>query len=376
MSAARWMIAARAFSCVALMAAVMSWLLAAPTPLVRVGHAREVVTRNPKMGVHTRLTDEVEEWKVQRTLTMVREMGAPWIVEYFPWGYMEPEKGRYEWQHADMVVDHALAQGLTVIGRIDFVPDWARPANTTYRYLGEDHFSDLAAFVQAFVARYGERVPYVVIWNEPNLSFEWGYRPPDPASYARLLRVCYRAAKAANPRVQVVLAGLAPATAPEGDPWGMDDLVYLQRLYDAGAGEFFDAVAIHAYGYTFAPDSTPARDVVNFRRAELVHEVMGCNGDGHKPCLITEGGWNDHPRWTRAVSPAQRIQYTLRAYELAQSWEWCKAVALWAFRYPWPAKTYQDGFTFVSPDFTPRPIYGEVRRYALTGAVTPGGDGP
>ena len=231
MSTARWSTLARTFCCVALLAVVLGWLLAAPAPLVRVGHAREVVTRNPKMGVHTRLTDEVEEWKIQRTLTMVREMGAPWIVEYFPWGYMEPEKGRYEWQHADMVIDHALAQGLTVIGRIDFVPDWARPANTTYRYLGEDHFGDLAAFVQAFVARYGERVPYVVIWNEPNLSLEWGYRPPDPAGYARLLHLCYKAAKAANPKVQVVLAGLAPTTAPEGDAWGIDDLLYLSLIH-------------------------------------------------------------------------------------------------------------------------------------------------
>ena len=26
--------------------------------------------------------------------------------------------------------------------------------------------------------------------------------------------------------------------------------------------------------------------------------------------MITEGGWNDHPRWTRAVRPGQRIANT------------------------------------------------------------------
>jgi len=51
-----------------------------PTP-------REVVTTNPKIGVHTRLTDEVEMWKIQATMSLVREMGAPWIVEYFPWAW-------------------------------------------------------------------------------------------------------------------------------------------------------------------------------------------------------------------------------------------------------------------------------------------------
>jgi hypothetical protein len=46
------------------------------------------------------------------------------------------------------------------------------------------------------------------------------------------------------------------------------------------------------------------------------------NGDAHKRVMITEAGWNDHPRWTRAVRPGQRIEYTIRAYEIAQhEWE-------------------------------------------------------
>ncbi len=347
------------------LAAALPWLQRAPQPVVRIGKPRTVVTTNPKMGVHTRLTDEVEEWKIQHTLEMVREMGAPWIVEYFPWGYYEPEKGRYDWGHADTVVDHAVAQGLTVIARIDFVPAWARPGQDSFRYLDEDHFGDLGDFVYAFVSHFKGRVPYVVIWNEPNLSLEWGLRPVDPAAYTRMLRICYRRAKEADPAVQVVAAGLAPTTVPEGSEWGMDDLTFLQRMYDAGARDCFDAVAIHAYGCTFPPDDPPDPEVVNYARAELIHQVMVRNGDSGKPCLITEGGWNDHPRWTRAVKPGQRILYTVRAYEKArQEWPWCQAVALWAFRYPWPLQTYQDYFTFVAADFTPKPIYLEVQRYA------------
>jgi len=34
-----------------------------PKPLVTVGPQQKVATINPKMGVHTRLTDEVEEWR-------------------------------------------------------------------------------------------------------------------------------------------------------------------------------------------------------------------------------------------------------------------------------------------------------------------------
>ncbi|NLX42779.1 MAG: hypothetical protein GXY79_04780, partial [Chloroflexi bacterium] len=63
-----------------------------PTRLVTVGEPQQVETLHPKIGLHTRLTDEVEEWKIQRSLQMVREMGASWIVEYFPWAYYEPRR--------------------------------------------------------------------------------------------------------------------------------------------------------------------------------------------------------------------------------------------------------------------------------------------
>lgn len=336
-----------------------------PTPIVRIGPQQHVVSINPKMGVHTRLTDEVEEWKVKRTLEMVREMGASWIVEYFPWGYYEPQKGLFDWAHADMVVDHARAQGLTVVARIDFVPEWARPEDTTFRYLDEEHYDDYGDFIYAFVDHFKGRIRHFIIWNEPNLSFEWGYRPVDAESYTRLLKIAHRRAKEADPQALVLAAGLGPTLAGEGDEWGLNDLEYLQRMYDAGAKDYFDMMAIHSYGWKFPPDDPAAADKINLARAELIHQVMVRNGDGDKKAIITEGGWNDHPRWTKAVRPSQRIQYTLRAYEkVLEEWDWCKAVALWAFRFPWPTRTYKDYFTFVAVDFFPKPIYLEVQRYA------------
>jgi hypothetical protein len=329
------------------------------------GPPQVVQTVNPKMGVHTRLTDEVEEWKIKRTLEMVREMGASWIVEYFPWGYYEPQKGQYDWTHPDLVVNHALAQGLRVVARIDFVPPWARPSETTFRHLTEEHFADYADFVHAFVRHFSGRIKHVIVWNEPNLSFEWGYRLPDPEGYVRLLKATYERAKEADPTVIVLAAGLAPTLAPAGSEWGMNDLEFLQRMYDAGARGYFDGLAVHAYGWTAAADALASPEVLNFARAELMHEVMARNGDGELPCFITEAGWNDHPRWAQAVPPGLRVDYTLRAYEKAlQEWPWCEMVAMWAFRYPRPARNFQDGFTFVTPGFIPGLIYDEVQRYS------------
>jgi hypothetical protein len=37
---------------------------------------------------------------------------------------------------------------------------------------------------------------------------------------------------------------------------------------------------------------------------------------------------------------------------------------MWVFRYPRPARTFQDSFTFVTPGFVVKPIYSAVQEYA------------
>ncbi|MCB0129853.1 MAG: hypothetical protein KDD78_03360, partial [Caldilineaceae bacterium] len=54
--------------------------------------------------------------------------------------------------------------------------------------------------------------------------------------------------------------------------------------------------------------------------------------------------------------------YTLRAYEIAQEWPWLDVIALWAFRFPWDTKSYQDYYSFVGTDFEPKPIYEELQQ--------------
>jgi hypothetical protein len=246
------------------------------------------------------------------------------------------------------------------------VPAWARPdpreQETTFNYLDADHYADFGDFVYAFVKRYKDRVQHIIIWNEPNLSFEWGLRPVDPAGYVELLKVAYHRAKEADPNVIVLAGALAPTLEPIGSPSGLNDLVYLQQMYAAGASQYFDGLAAHAYGLNRPMSDPPDRDQVNFRRVELLHQIMIDNGDAAKQVYLTEAGWNDSPRWNMAVSPAQRIDYTLAAYAWANQTNWVAMLAMWAFRYPQATHTYQDNWTWVTEDFQPRPIYDEVKK--------------
>ncbi|MFZ0543810.1 MAG: hypothetical protein WAM60_00130 [Candidatus Promineifilaceae bacterium] len=337
-----------------------------PAPiLVTPGPQQSVETNVPILGVHTRLTDEVEPWKIKRSLELVREMGSPWVVEFFPWAYYQREDGHIAWEHPDLVVENAAVQGLTVVARIGLTPDWARPKDTPLNYLDESGYDDFAAFTAAFAARYRGKVDYIIVGNEPNLSYEWGYRETTPADYVALLKVVYTAVKEANPDMQVLAGALAPTLEPEGSPWGLNDLTYLDEMYQAGAAPYFDGLAVHSYGLTFPPEAEPGPDLLNFRRVELVRQVMVEHGDAETHIFITESGWNDHPRWTRAVRPAQRIQYTLNAIQYAEdNWPYVDVLAIWALRYPAPTKSYNDYFTLVTPEFVNKPIYDAIQAFA------------
>jgi GH35 family endo-1,4-beta-xylanase len=343
---------------------------AEPITAVPLDPPQRVITQKAQVCVHTRLIDEVYEGVIQRSLQMVREMGADTIVEFFPWAYAEPVKGQYDWSNFDRIVRHARNQGLHIIARMGLVPAWARPdsavTNSTLNTLPEDSYADFAAFVSTFAGRYAGVIDHIIIWNEPNLAFEWGFQAVDPAGYVRLLQVVYQPIHAANPAAMVLAAPLAPTLEPPGSPNGLNDLLYLEALYQAGMRGHYDAMAMHTYGFTEPPEAPPDPAALNYRRAELLYAIMSRYGDAEVPVYITETGWNDHPRWTKAVRPSLRVEYTINAFRWAEAhWPWARKVCIWAFRYPAPTNNYPDNFTLVNGDFQPRPIYSAIQAYAL-----------
>lgn len=352
-------------SAVRLLLLVFLLTLLQPAPvLVTPGPRQAVLTEHAIVAVHTRLTDEVEPWKIQRSLELVREMGASSIVEFFPWAYYQAEDGSIAWEHPDLVVEHAYAQGLTMMARIGWTPGWARPHDTPIAYLDDTAYEAFARFAAAFAQRYQGKVDYLIVGNEPNLSREWGYRQTTPDDYVNLLRVVYPAVKAVNPDIIVLGGALAPTLEPPGSVNGLNELDYLRGMYEGGAAAYFDGLAVHTYGFNFPPDAEPDPTVLNFRRLELLRDIMVEYDDIATNMFITEMGWNDHPRWTMAVRPGARIQYTLNAFRYAEThWPYVKTAALWMFRLPAPDKSHMDYFTLVTPEFVLKPLYAEIKIY-------------
>jgi hypothetical protein len=274
-------------------------------------------------------------------------MGFNWVKFQTPWKDFEGSKGSYGWGGMDTIVNSLAGAGQNILASIVKAPDWARPGNTDRGVEGPPaNPQDYANFVGAFAGRYKGKVKAIEVWNEQNLWYEWGHEPLDVGRYVDLLCKAYSAIKAADPGMVVVAGAMTPTGVNDGST-AIDDVVYLQRMYAAGAKNCFDAIGAHPSGYNNPPDAkfgytNPAEASFKnhpsffFRDTmERYRQVMVANGDAGKRIWPTEFGWasTSSPlpgyEYARDVTPEEQAQYIVQAYQLAKSWGWVGPMFLW-----------------------------------------------
>ncbi len=376
---------------------LIRYALAAHTPEKGWVPARAIPNTdvNP-YGANFFLAREVEPWKRERTVVMAQQAGLGWAKLQFAWAEIEPHRkgefidpvtGGSSWAKFDQIVDLCREHGLQVIVRLDRAPAWARLPDTRPETPPTD-FEDFGDFIYAFVDHFRGRVQYIQIWNEPNIYPEWGEQAVDPVAYTRMLQIAYRRAKEADPNVYVLSAPLAITLGephPEPGKWrSMPDLEFLEAMYQAGAGDYFDILSANAFGFDLPPEDPPSPDVLNFRRVELQRAIMEKYGDADKAVWFNEYGWNAAPDyfsqealiWKR-VSEEKQAEYTLRGIELArQEWPWAGVFNIWYFRQTGQQYAPDDAayyFRMVDVDFTPRRVYDAVQDATAALFVAPPG---
>lgn len=260
------------------------------------------------------------------TMRLLNDGGFDWMEVYLDWSQAEPADDQYDWRFIDDAIWKAYQYNLKLAVRVDRAPAWARSSGSSTAppsnpaYLGD--------FMQALASR--TEVPSIdayIIWNEPNLAAEWGGNPPDAAAYTALLQAAYTGVKAGNPDALVISAALAPTN--NDLPSAVDDRVYLQQMYDAGAGSYFDYLGVTPFGFASAPDDVSDPNGYHFSRALEWRAIMEINGDGAKQMFATEMGWlrdssNDlgSYNWMK-VSDIDQAHYIARAYHKARL-EWVR----------------------------------------------------
>ncbi len=356
---------------------------AAPvTPII---NTAPVTMSSPDYGMQVFLfwQDEIAD----RDLKLVEDAGFTWVKQEFAWREIEGAgKGVFDWARTDRIMDQIDSHGLKVIVRLGVQPQWAGGG---FPEVGPpNNLQDFADYVRAVATRYKGRIDAYQIWNEPNLSREWGERPPNAAEYTEMLRVSYEAIKEVDPYPIVISAGMAPTT--RNDDVARPDIFFIQEMYDAGAAAYFDALGAHAPGYASPPETDPAdiartpglanpgdfennvpeelRRVYGFRHVEDVRQVMVNNGDEAKQIVLLEFGWTVDPRpdspynW-HAVTPEEQDVYFQRAYAYAkENWRpWIGVMSLIYIANPrWTLDDEQTYWSIVYPtypEFTPAPAY-------------------
>ena len=337
---------------------------------------------NP-FGVNVFLEQEAEVAKREQVVRMAAEAGFHWLRQEFPWEDIEIHgKGdfidrrhdppRSAWEKYDHIVDLADLYGMELIVRLSNPPAWSRAqGDAVGTYAPPDNFQDFADFVYAVVSRYKGRVRYYQIWNEPNIYPEWGEQPVNPEAYTELLKAAAKAARQADPNV-VIIAGALAANIEYG-PRNMSDLVFLQRMYRAGAAPYFDIMSVQGYGLWSGPtDRRLNPRVTNFSRPMLIRDIMVRNGDADKPIWISEMNWNaappDVPPVYGRVDLETQARYLPLAYErIQQEWPWLGVANVWYLKRAddrWERERRPEAyFRLLLPNFEPLPVYEAMREY-------------
>ncbi len=181
----------------------------------------------------------------------------------FPWALIEPQRGVYDWSRADLIVDHATADGVILQPVVVWSPSWESPDPRVVTLS-----TDFAAFLTAFVTRYAGRFPVIEMWNEPDVGHYW--TSGEGAYIKRVLNPGYAAVKAVDASVQVEMG------APANDAGAC--CTWLSGLIDASA--HFDIAAFHDY----AGNATVV--AADYRRA------LDASGRSSTPVWLGEYGVN------------------------------------------------------------------------------------
>jgi polysaccharide biosynthesis protein PslG len=352
----------------ALSAVLALLVLASPAQAAEVGVVADVTWGQPRADV-------------DREIELLRQAGIRWIRANVNWAGLEPDRqGEInEWLLAeyDYAIDRAHEAGLQVLMPIaDGVPYWASADPARYVDAGgtprweanyrPQRMSDYGDFVRFVVGHFAPKgVHTYMIWNEPNHPRFWP-SGPDAGAYVPMLRAGYTAVKSASPESTVLLGGLSKS-----------DFYYLEAVYRAGGGDYFDAVAVQPYTYGVDPTDAwngvhdwedPDRISINaFPAIQEVRRSMVAFGDEEKDVWLTEFGYSTTTR-DGGVSAARQAEFLMKAYRSVERFPWVKALFWYAARnspFYDDRDEYEARFGLTTTSWGLKQSYWALRAYAL-----------
>ena len=292
------------------------------TPTARpVGVPTQVSPLSPsEYGVHLTTEYGIQihgcgPYSLDEALDLVKEGGFTWVKQQVRWKEIEGVRGAISWDCLDAVVAGANARGLKVLLSINTAPDWAKSHAESEHPASAAIFAD---FCRKLVDRYGRQIHGIEVFNEPNLSIEWGPGINVP-EYADMLEATYYAIKQTYPGIMVISAAPAPTEWSAADV-AIPDSQFLTELVEAGGVRWVDCVGAHFNHGTSSPleEDGPFEQLILGYRDTVEDE---------RPICITELGYavprsKNLPQgfeWAAGTTAEEQAQW------LAEVWDWSDA---------------------------------------------------
>jgi len=241
-----------------------------------------------------------------RVMNIMENTGAVWARFDLDFSVIGAVQGSYDWTAIDDMIERFEDRGMRMIANLTGTPNWAQPANGT-KYSPPAVTQNFVNFALAAANRYGTRIEVYEIWAKANDGSFW-YPSPNAAAYTALFIATVTALTSvqATPAVANVLLGtLVQADTNVATPSTVAPEDFLQGVYNAGGGSYFDNVAIALYPYPYGPSDANPLNPVNDIPA--IRAVMTGEGDAAKDIWLTEAGV---PTGTASVAVSEATQAT------------------------------------------------------------------
>lgn len=348
---------------------VVGAIIPPEAPIVQIPAPTDIRASNNPLGTNIHAKAIIND--LEAILDSIVAAGINWVRFGISWQDIEPQKGVFNWDIHDAVINACVARKISILGGLWY-------GNSNYSSTGHwagppDDYNDYANYCRLVVQRYKGIIKCWEIWNEPNAGGFW-FGAANAVQYTQLLKLAYTAIKEVDPSATVIAPSL----------WG-NDANFLYEIYTEGGKDFMDAISVHPYAGDFLPNhvwgwaQSPEEATIpgagyspfDFPYLRTIRRCMEMFGDVNKPIWITEIGWNTgHTPNPNAYYPGTMEEMQLDGIKIAWDYSQWKAAKLGPIvrfmQYKWKDNLIEpeSKFGLIHVDGTFKPAYQMYKNLA------------
>lgn len=248
--------------------------------------------KNSKLGIGFEKLDR-DVFDPEKAYDKLSEIGVKWVRIQSGWQRTEKEKGIYDFEWLDKIVDNLIERGLrpwmclcygnelyddlakTVFGAVGCPPIYTQEQKDAWKN-----------YVKTVVKRYKGKIDHYEIWNEPDGVHCWK-KGVNAKEYGEFAIDTAKAIKETDSDAKII----------GGAVYGLN-LNFINKAFFTGMGDYIDYLSYHSYTH----DETPVFNWVNSLNAiiarynpkiKVIQGESGAQSKSNGNGALKKGAWTD-----------------------------------------------------------------------------------